>query len=147
MKRRAFSPLCPRQKGVAAIEMAIVLPLLVLIFTGMIEYGRLMWHYDALAKATRDAARFLAEEPKPITTALATAQTMVVNAASAAGVKDIVSGNVIPTCTPDCTNPAKVTVSVNYPFIIGGWVPIISAQGTTSFTTSLTPHTTMRYMR
>jgi Flp pilus assembly protein TadG len=48
-----------RQRGVAAVEFAILLiPLLVLAF-GTSEFGRAIYQYNTLAKATRDAARFL----------------------------------------------------------------------------------------
>jgi Flp pilus assembly protein TadG len=138
------------QQGVAAIEMAILLPLLVLIFTGMIEYGRLMWHYDALAKATRDAARFLADLPltggtgETLAENLDDAQTMVENAADAAGIKDLLASHVTASCDPNCTAPTRVTVRVDYPFAIGGWAPVF---GTGLWTVTMSPHTTMRYMR
>jgi len=135
---------------VAAIEFAIVLPLLILVFTGMVEYGRLMWHYDALAKATRDAARFLADEETPASS-IGTAQTMVGNAADAAGVKGLVPANDVDvTCDPapiDCSTPTTnttITVSVDYDFTIGGWVPVF---GMANNNVTLSPHTTMRYMR
>lgn len=139
-----------RQKGVAAVEMAIVLPLLVLVFTGMIEYGRLMWHYDVLAKATRDAARFLSME-QSIAGAEGKAKDMVANAATAAGVRDddkpddpFQPSDVKVVCTPDCANPETVTVSIEYKFIIGGWVPVF---GNADIEKMLTPHTTMPYMQ
>lgn len=140
-----------RQKGVAAIEMAILLPLLILVFTGMIEYGRLMWHYDALAKATRDAARYLSKE-EVNSAAIDTALLMVDNAADAAGVKDLVPGNdendgdVRVSCHPGCGNPERVTVSVIYGFKIGEWVPIIGPLSSSVFEVNLTPHTTMPYL-
>lgn len=134
------------QQGVAAIEMAILLPLLVLLFTGLIEYGRLMWHYDALAKSTRDAARYLADEPAPISTAMqATARNMVGDAAEAAGVDGLVpASDVGITCAPNCSSPETITVAVSHDFDIGGWVPVF---GTGLWTVTMSPHTTMRYMR
>lgn len=48
-----------KQKGVAAVEFGILLiPLVVLAF-GITEYGRAIYQYNALAKATRDATRFM----------------------------------------------------------------------------------------
>lgn len=152
-----------RATGVAAIEFAIVLPMLVLIFTGMIEYGRLMWHYDALAKATRDAARYLSTEQlsKLVDgSAAAMARNMVINATAAAGMRDengplVAAGDVSVTCAPTACASAisesqvnTVTVSLSYGFAIGGWVPVISpGSGATINDVTLSPHTTMRYMQ
>lgn len=137
-----------RQRGVAVIELAIILPLLLLIVTGLIEYGRLTWNYNALAKATRDAARYLSTEP----TDAATANSMVLDAAASAGVN---TGNL--TTNIDCHKSdgssvacasippdGSVTVAVNYGFTIGDWVPVI---GMAIKVVELAPHTTMPYLR
>jgi Flp pilus assembly protein TadG len=51
-----------RQRGVAAVELALVIiPLLLLVF-GVSEFGRAIYQYNTLAKATRDAARFLSTQ-------------------------------------------------------------------------------------
>ncbi|MDB5764988.1 MAG: TadE-like protein [Herminiimonas sp.] len=50
------------QRGVAAVELAIlIVPLLVLTF-GVTEFGRAIYQYNILAKATRDATRFLSAQ-------------------------------------------------------------------------------------
>jgi hypothetical protein len=50
-----------RQRGVAAVEMAIVLlPMLILCF-GITELGRALYQYNGLVKATRGAARYLSQ--------------------------------------------------------------------------------------
>lgn len=48
-----------RESGAAAVEFALVIGVLLLIIGGIVEYGRLFWHYDALSKATRDGARLM----------------------------------------------------------------------------------------
>lgn len=48
-----------QQKGVAAIEFALVLIPLLLILFGITEFGRAIYQYNTLVKATRDAARHL----------------------------------------------------------------------------------------
>ena len=48
-----------RQRGTAIIEFALVLPLLVLMSILVVELGRAMYQYNALAKSVRDAARYL----------------------------------------------------------------------------------------
>jgi len=47
------------QRGVAMIELAIVLPLLLAICFAITEFGRAIYTYDTLAKSARDAARYL----------------------------------------------------------------------------------------
>jgi Flp pilus assembly protein TadG len=47
------------QRGVAAIELAIlIVPLLLMLF-GVTEYGRAIYQYNTLAKSVRDATRYL----------------------------------------------------------------------------------------
>jgi Flp pilus assembly protein TadG len=48
-----------RQRGVALLELAIAMSVLLAITFGITEYGRAIYQYDILAKAVRDAARFL----------------------------------------------------------------------------------------
>lgn len=51
-----------RQKGVAAIELAFVLPLMLILVFGITELGRALYQYDGLVKATRGAVRYLAQQ-------------------------------------------------------------------------------------
>jgi Flp pilus assembly protein TadG len=60
MRTAAAGP--ARQRGVAAVELALVIiPLLLLVF-GVSEFGRAIFQYNTLAKATRGAARFLSTQ-------------------------------------------------------------------------------------
>jgi hypothetical protein len=48
-----------RQRGVAAVEAALLaIPLLILAF-GIVDGGRALYEYNTLAKAARDSARYL----------------------------------------------------------------------------------------
>lgn len=47
------------QKGSVLIEMAIVLPLLVLLLAAPLFYARVFWYYSVAEKAAHDAARYL----------------------------------------------------------------------------------------
>lgn len=48
-----------KQRGVAMVELAIVLPLLLAICFAITEFGRAIYTYDTLAKSARGAARYL----------------------------------------------------------------------------------------
>lgn len=48
-----------KQKGVALVEFALVLPFLILLSIITVEFGRAVWEYNTLTKSVRDAARYL----------------------------------------------------------------------------------------
>ena len=50
------------QRGVAVVEFAILLVPLLVILTGITEFGRAMYTYNTLAKAARDAARLMSTQ-------------------------------------------------------------------------------------
>ena len=47
------------QKGVALVELALILPLLLVLTFITTEFGRAMFEYNAITKSTRDAVRYL----------------------------------------------------------------------------------------
>lgn len=51
-----------RQRGLAAVEAAIVLPLLLLLMLATGELGRAFYQYNTLTKAVRDGARYISEK-------------------------------------------------------------------------------------
>lgn len=50
------------QKGVAAVEFAVALPVLLFLFLGVVEFGRAFLQYNLLTRAVQDAARLVASE-------------------------------------------------------------------------------------
>lgn len=56
------------QLGVATIELAILLTLLISIIIGISEFGRAILQYNTITKVTRDAARYLSEQQPDTTT-------------------------------------------------------------------------------
>jgi Flp pilus assembly protein TadG len=65
-----------QQRGVAAVEFAILLPLLLFIVFGITEFGRALYAYNTIVKGTRDAARYaMMQQPggsaDPVTKCLA----------------------------------------------------------------------------
>lgn len=59
MYRDLFKP-GQAQRGVAMVEFAIALPLLLLLLLAIGEFGRMLYHYNSLLQASRDAGRFVA---------------------------------------------------------------------------------------
>lgn len=51
-----------KQRGVAAVEMGLVVIPMLLISFGITELGRAIYQYNGLVKATRGAARYLAQQ-------------------------------------------------------------------------------------
>lgn len=144
------------QRGAAAVEFALVVPILALIVAGIVEFGRALWYYDALAKATRDGARYMSTAPKLVVynTAMTTAKTMVVDEANAANVSPVLTAaNVQVTCLDaafqpfgcnDAAPPINVRVEIiNYNVTVGGWMSFVLPSGGVA---SFTPRSTMRYM-
>src|SRR5437879_61773 len=62
-------------RGSAAVEFALLLPLLMLFVLGSIEYARAFYIHDIMAKSIRDATRYLARAPDPTLTAFQTNAT------------------------------------------------------------------------
>jgi Flp pilus assembly protein TadG len=55
--RRAAIPAKKRERGAAMIEMAITMPLLLLLSIGVFEFGRAFQYWQVLTNATREGAR------------------------------------------------------------------------------------------
>jgi Flp pilus assembly protein TadG len=55
--RRAAIPGKKRERGAAMIEMAITMPLLLLLSIGVFEFGRAFQYWQVLTNATREGAR------------------------------------------------------------------------------------------
>ncbi len=156
--RPPSAPIRPRQHGGAVVEFALMLTVLISIVAGIIEFGRTFWYYDALSKATRNAARALSvSAPSSIASAgVSAARNAVSDAAASAGVPAFSSANVavacldagmtVVTCT-DGAGPAGVRVSVTgYSVFLGSRIPFLVGASST-YTLNLAPATTMPYMR
>jgi Flp pilus assembly pilin Flp len=61
--RRSFCQDC-RERGAAAVEFAIIFPILLLLVLGLIEVGRAIWTQTTLDYAVQAAARCVAISPK-----------------------------------------------------------------------------------
>jgi Flp pilus assembly protein TadG len=68
----------PRARGVAAVELALLLGPLVLMIFGTTELGRAIYSYNTLDKTVRDAARHLSQHGPGDTTIAAEARCLAV---------------------------------------------------------------------
>jgi len=71
-----------RGDGSSTIELAIVLPILVLLFAGATELGRLFYTYTTLAKATKVGARYLSTSSDATSSNATTAAAAMLKAQS-----------------------------------------------------------------
>lgn len=94
----------PRQRGVAAVEFAIMLPLLLLLLAAPLSMGRILWHYTVAQKAAHDAARYLASVPdgEMRTPALAPFAAQVARDIAVAEMVDLNPGSINPVVTVAC---------------------------------------------
>lgn len=63
MLLRWLKQLAKTENGSAAVEFAILLPLLIALTAGCIEFGKALWEQQLLEKGARDAARFASRYP------------------------------------------------------------------------------------
>jgi Flp pilus assembly protein TadG len=49
--------------GVAALELALLLPVFVILLSFALFFGRLFWHYSVIQRAAQDSARYLSTIP------------------------------------------------------------------------------------
>lgn len=113
------------QLGLAAIEFVLVLPVLLLLAFSIIDFGRLLFQYDALTKSTRDAAKYVARAVKPASNALAT-ELSAYNTIVEEAQRLALCGDITLTNPADCASNALVqglsasNISVDYPAASGG---------------------------
>jgi len=68
LKLRAFiTSLLKDENGAPMVEFALVLPVLLLIFFGIIQFGFIMFTYNNMVQAAREAARTLAVQETNVT--------------------------------------------------------------------------------
>lgn len=164
--RDTVSRIDPRQhcRGAAAVEFALILVLLMTILACVVEGGRVLWFYDALAKSARDAARHMSvinQDDLGKNDSSDNAKDFILKAAQAANLPGLVAGDIAITCHRDGVSGAcqglsadtaktvkTISVSIDYPLTIGELIPFIPVGSGTlgQFEIHLRPETTMPYM-
>ena len=108
------------QKGASAVEFAILLPVLILILFGTVEFGLLLYNQQVITNASREGARagIVAQTPRVIDTEI---ETVVLNYC---GTKLVTFGaSVSPSVNVSRSgsmfgDDLTVTVSFNYTFLV-----------------------------
>ncbi len=113
--------------GIAAVEFAIVLPVLITIVFGTIEFGRMMMVEQILATAARAGVRqaalyYDATAPIPVTTAII--KTNVITSLTNAGVLNVTNAQVVftPTDTTTVAKDNQIELKITVPFSQVSWL-------------------------
>jgi len=91
-------------RGVQLVELAIVIPILLLLFAAVAEFGRYFYEYTTVAKSARLGARYLAS--KSVTSTTANWQTSAKNL--------VVYGNTAGSGSPVLPGLSTANVDVQY---------------------------------
>jgi Flp pilus assembly protein TadG len=118
-----------RQQGLAMVEFTLVLPVLLLLLLAFGEFGRMLYQYNVLLQASRDADRFVASQAWNSTlgaiTLSNTLQTQTKNVAvygvpantGTAVVSGLTTGNVVVAAVG--TDHVRVTITYTFCPVIG----------------------------
>lgn len=118
------------ENGQSLVEFALLLPLLVVILFGIIEFGQLWMTMNVLSGAAREGTR-VAAVTAPDASQVRNAVLSVLNAANINNAAISVSG-------PDAANQVTVTVQINYTVTTANIVPGLN--GTFQLTRNSTMH-------
>jgi Flp pilus assembly protein TadG len=118
-----------RQQGLAMVEFTLVLPVLLLLMLAFGEFGRMLYQYNILLQASRDADRFVASQAWNSTlgtitlsnTLLTQTQNVAVYGVPAntgtAVVSGLTTGNVVVAAVG--TDHVRVTITYTFCPVIG----------------------------
>jgi len=111
MKRaRAESP---PPRGQELVELAVLVPLLLLIAFGVLDLGRLFHAAITITNAAREGARYGTFHPDDVAGIIGAAQ----GEAQSSGI-DLPSSTISVTCPEGCGSGLAVRVTISYPFQI-----------------------------
>lgn len=93
---RKLSCFIRQERGASMAELAILVPILVLLLAAVCEFGRFFQQYTTLAKSTRTAARYLSNHSFPDNQAAAR-NLVVCGKLTCAGGDELVPGSALQT--------------------------------------------------
>ncbi len=103
--------------GIAAVELALILPLFPLILFGTIEIGRMLFEYQAASKSVRDATRYLTRIDAGSLSLVCPAATIDNTAAEVTNAKNLA---------------LRGTIDTSKPFLLAYWTDLNSVSVTVS---------------
>jgi Flp pilus assembly protein TadG len=142
-----------RQRGIAAVELALVLPAFVLLLAATVFLGRTLYHYQVMLKAAHDATRYLASAPAlEVSSSARMAGTVAVARAIAdAEIADLHTGGDPPVVSVMCNSggacagfSVPVNVGVRIESLLGDDLVPVNPYGLNGV--DLTAQATMRYV-
>ncbi|MDQ2694291.1 MAG: pilus assembly protein [Pseudomonadota bacterium] len=144
------------QRGLAMVEFAIVLPLLLFLLLAVAELGRAFFQYNTLTKSVRDGARYLAAYARSgtgadvDTSAFTEAQNLVLCGRTACGGGDaLLPGMSLGDVSADRFGLEHVTVTAQYDYqpMVGAVLPTFGlGDGDIPLTFTLQSTVTMRML-
>jgi Flp pilus assembly protein TadG len=109
-----------RERGAAAVEFAIILPILLMLVGGVIDFGRLYWTQIMLSNAARDGVRLAAMGSTTYTAAQVQSRTVT----AAAPLTVATSGVTVTQCGAGGTSASVVVVpQTAFGWTVLGFVP------------------------
>jgi len=118
-----------KERGQSLLEMALILPVLLLILSGLLDLGRLYYAYVAVTDAAAEGAAYAALHPEYAAIPPEDEGNEIVNRAQDASVGLVAIERVlvgIDCLETDCRDPASgdpITVTVGYSFTVA--TPVI----------------------
>ncbi len=125
-------PRTSRRRAAALLEFAVVVPVLILLVFGMLEFSRLMMVEQVITNAAREGAR---KAVLPGSTS-DDVNTVVTNYLTSSGI----SGAGTPTVSPDPGTAGAgdaITVTVSVPFNNVSWLPVPMFLGGTTLSATV----------
>lgn len=133
-----------KEEGSAAVEAAIVLPVLLLFVIGSVEFGRALWMYHTMLLAVEEAGRYAmvyGESPNLLTAASCpnVATVTLANCAVAranAYLADYGGNGITVSWSEDSSTPPNMTISASYTFNFV--TPILQSYGPINLSSQVT---------
>jgi Flp pilus assembly protein TadG len=154
MQRQLLKKICflrRNDEGVQLVELAIVLPVLLLLFGAAAEFGRYYYEYTTLAKANRAAARYLVTARTDGTDDLAAKNLVVYGNVAGTGNKvlsrlDVANVKITRTPANTCV-PTTITVEIiNFSHSSILKLDTLTKNSSASLDLPVKPSVTMRYL-